>query len=577
MAPSRRRARLSALMALAFAPAAGNAAVLTAMTEVTDYTTATVMKVEQYTASFTMAGGAAAAFSFKTRGYNIADSTISTTTNTLQVGPTFHASAGDTMKITLDNDMPANPTVEATTMNTLHSPMSTNLHTHGLHISSNDPQDDVYVTVAPGGTNAYEYSIASDHMGGTHWYHAHFHGNTALQVGNGLVGMIIIEDADDEIPDDLAALSELALMVQYFEPFEVQKMAKSFPTIEEWTAESGITDESSYWTVNGQITPTATVTQNQWTRVRVAYSSLADAATIDLVDTNSLGCEWKLIAKDGIYVDNAPRTLTTAHVSPGNRFDFVVKCTSAGDFTLTVTAAAATKGGGGKGRKLLQTAETLMTFTVNASAATAAGDLTVFTAKKPVYLQDVYDATLHGVTHVEHSLSIKGSEGACYVAFDDEGELYDSKSMGTMNTGEVQAWTLTGNGGHPFHIHINSFQLGDVVDSTGYYAIGDWHDVFYLPSGVTASKIYFQVDQHTGKAVLHCHFLEHEDKGCMAYIDIDGTADTRVTGLAASALVTGEVEDTTATGTTTTTDSAGFKIKSFLSTLAAVALPAALL
>merc|ERR1711935_1067068 len=172
MAPSRRRARLSALMALAFAPAAGNAAVLTAMTEVTDYTTATVMKVEQYTASFTMAGGAAAAFSFKTRGYNIADSTISTTTNTLQVGPTFHASAGDTMKITLDNDMPANPTVEATTMNTLHSPMSTNLHTHGLHISSNDPQDDVYVTVAPGGTNAYEYSIASDHMGGTHWYHA---------------------------------------------------------------------------------------------------------------------------------------------------------------------------------------------------------------------------------------------------------------------------------------------------------------------------------------------------------------------------------------------------------------------
>jgi hypothetical protein len=101
--------------------------------------------------------------------------------------------------------------------------------------------------------------------------------------------------------------------------------------------------------------------------------------------------------------------------------------------------------------------------------------------------------------------------------------------------------------------------------------------VFYLPSGVTASKIYFQVDQHTGKAVLHCHFLEHEDKGCMAYIDIDGTADIRVTGLAASALVTGEVEDTTATGTTTTTDSAGFKIKSFLSTLAAVALPAALL
>ena len=66
-------------------------------------------------------------------------------------------------------------------------------------------------------------------------------------------------------------------------------------------------------------------------------------------------------------------------------------------------------------------------------------------------------------------------------------------------------------------IHINSFQLGaDAADPDGYYVTGDWHDVFYRPSTVTAGKIYFSVDRHTGKAVLHCHFLEHEDKGCMA-------------------------------------------------------------
>ena len=88
-----------------------------------------------------------------------------------------------------------------------------------------------------------------------------------------------------------------------------------------------------------------------------------------------------------------------------------------------------------------------------------------------------------------------------------------------MAVGSVQAWTVSGNDKHPFHIHINSFQLGsDVVDPSGYYRTGDWHDVFYVPDGVTASKVYFQVDQHTGKAVLHCHFLEHEDKGCMAAV-----------------------------------------------------------
>ena len=103
---------------------------------------------------------------------------------------------------------------------------------------------------------------------------------------------------------------------------------------------------------------------------------------------------------------------------------------------------------------------------------------------------------------------------------------------------------MSGNDKHPFHIHINSFQLGsDVVDPSGYYRTGDWHDVFYVPDGVTASKVYFQVDQHTGKAVLHCHFLEHEDKGCMAYLDITGAEDTRVAGLAATALVETFVEE----------------------------------
>jgi hypothetical protein len=64
----------------------------------------------------------------------------------------------------------------------------------------------------------------------------------------------------------------------------------------------------------------------------------------------------------------------------------------------------------------LQTAEIMMTFTVGASAATAAGDLTVFTPKKPVYLQDVYDETAHGVTHVAHTLTLARADGG-YVLF----------------------------------------------------------------------------------------------------------------------------------------------------------------
>jgi hypothetical protein len=82
------------------------------------------------------------------------------------------------------------------------------------------------------------------------------------------------------------------------------------------------------------------------------------------------------------------------------------------------------------------------------------------------------------------------------------------------------------------------------------------------------------VDQHTGKAVLHCHFLEHEDKGCMAYLDITGTDDTRVDGKTASALIETFVEDNTATGET---ESAAARVFGGFITLAAAAIPAAML
>jgi hypothetical protein len=51
---------------------------------------------------------------------------------------------------------------------------------------------------------------------------------------------------------------------------------------------------------------------------------------------------------------------------------------------------------------------------------------------------------------------------------------------------------------------------------------------------------------------MHCHFLEHEDKECMAFVDITGTEGAK-TGLLATALVSG----VTATPSTPTTDPAG--------------------
>ena len=42
-------------------------------------------------------------------------------------------------------------------------------------------------------------------------------------------------------------------------------------------------------------------------------------------------CEMKLLAKDGIYLNDAPRNITMVLLSPGNRADVAVRCHSVGE------------------------------------------------------------------------------------------------------------------------------------------------------------------------------------------------------------------------------------------------------
>jgi FtsP/CotA-like multicopper oxidase with cupredoxin domain len=88
-------------------------------------------------------------------------------------GPTIELVPGDNFSLTLTNNLGANPAGEDATMNSMHSPNSTNLHTHGLHI--NPRIDTVFTHAAPGETLVYNYEIPSNHAPGTHWYHDHTH------------------------------------------------------------------------------------------------------------------------------------------------------------------------------------------------------------------------------------------------------------------------------------------------------------------------------------------------------------------------------------------------------------------
>ena len=90
------------------------------------------------------------------------------------------------------------------------------MHTHGLHISGELPGDNIFVKVEPEGIHKYKYEFDENHMPGTFWYHPHVHGSTALQVGQGAVGMIIVDTPGDyPLSDIIKNMPDIQMVFQH--------------------------------------------------------------------------------------------------------------------------------------------------------------------------------------------------------------------------------------------------------------------------------------------------------------------------------------------------------------------------
>jgi hypothetical protein len=152
--------------------------------------------------------------------------------------------------------------------------------------------------------------------------------------------------------------------------------------------------------------------------------------------------------------------------------------------------------------------------------------------------------------------------------------MADWAPITTFTAGSIYEVTVTGANAHPFHVHVNPYQITAMPEtsySNGYFQIGDWHDTLLIADmgGGRGGDVTVRMltDTFTGKMVLHCHILAHEDEGMMAFIQIDGsegatlcldTTTTTYTGTTTTSTTTtytGTTTTTTYTGTTTTTSS----------------------
>jgi FtsP/CotA-like multicopper oxidase with cupredoxin domain len=85
------------------------------------------------------------------------------------------------------------------------------------------------------------------------------------------------------------------------------------------------------------------------------------------------------------------------------------------------------------------------------------------------------------------------------------------------NTTERWRFTTSGNAPHPVHVHGASFQVKSRSGGRGQLFPWEsgWKDTVLLQDNETVD-VLIRFDGVTGRYLMHCHKLEHEDMGMMA-------------------------------------------------------------
>ena len=238
-------------------------------------------------------------------------------------------------------------------------------------------------------------------------------------------------------------------------------------------------------------------------------------------------CEMQLLAKDGVYLPAAPRAVNELPLSPGARADVAVYCSEAGAANLVSTGrrrqlqgrlpggGGTTTGGGGQTATAGKWTGVALTVVASGAHAGQASAVPSFAVTRPCYLASTLGATADTVEAIRLGPLPNFNRNR----FSGEDSYEASFAAGSLVQLEVSG--VLGTGGHPFHTHVNPYQIVQMTprDST-YYQVGDWHDTIY--DGRDTAVLRFYADTFTGKMVMHCHFLNHEDEGMMVVYQITG-------------------------------------------------------
>jgi FtsP/CotA-like multicopper oxidase with cupredoxin domain len=141
--------------------------------------------------------------------------------------------------------------------------------------------------------------------------------------------------------------------------------------------------------------------------------------------------------------------------------------------------------------------------------------------KLPATLVPAYPGIAGEPIVARRKVVFSGNTSVAPVQFFLDGKPFDaSRDDAVVKGGTVEEWTLVNEDvfQHPFHIHVNPFQVIDINGTP--VTDGVWWDTFPLPpKGSVKVRMKFRPDI-TGRTVYHCHILPHEDNGMMSAFTI---------------------------------------------------------
>ena len=448
-------------------------------------------------------------------------------------GPTLVASPGDVLSIEEQNVLPAEADEEVSNVNEPHGFNVVNLHTHGMNVNPNDSEDNIFLQVHPGETFAHQIHVPADHPTGSFWYHPHKHGGTGCQVGSGMAGFLLMTNPKTDIRSlpQVGAAKEVELVFQEIYIQDNPDGTGFVPgvpvAVEGFFYGSKIRSEM---TVNG--TACQELTDNRTVMPPELHMQPGEVQHWRMVNAGVFqnwlfaidGHQSNIIAYDGITPDTVD-TVDQFLFSPGQRRDILVK-------------ASTTPGTYAVKRKAYKQAEQVNTwpeFTLfNLIVEGSPLSMALPTTLNPPRARLPYIADSEVVYKRTIAFSFfDNTEENIFIFKINDNVFTPGRVDFTMVLNNTEEWTITNDksSDHPFHIHINWFELLSSTDGHGNRTVYDpplWMDTANIPAGgQLVTRMRFQEFQ--GKAVFHCHFLNHEDEGMMATIEIvDGTPKTTV-------------------------------------------------